>query len=186
MAKRAFLGTALVLIGGLLKLLTSAKFLAIFGLMFLEDTIALYLGSTIGFHATSLLIVVGFALIIWFLTEKYFKKRRSKALKLNPIAFGVGIVIGLLLLLSVLTPFSSPQMSLTASATQPSENVTPAIDLGLPMWTIGLTLVIVAMLGSFAFPEHKTAKLFSWIPGIIGGTGVIILIDSVPAIIGGI
>jgi len=167
-------------------LLLSAKFLAIIGLMFLEDTVALYLGSTVGFCATSLLIVVGFALIIWWLTEKHFKKHRLKALKLNPIAFGVGIIIGLLLLLSILTPFSTPQMSLTASITNPVENVSPAIDLGIPMWTIGLTLVIVAMLGSFAFPEHKAAKLFSWIPGIIGGTGIVIFIDSLPALLGGI
>lgn len=185
MAKRAIAGIALISIVAFLKILVSTKFLAIIGLMFLEDTIALWLGSTVGFCATSLLIVAGFALIIWFLTEKYFKKRRLKHLKINPIAIGIGMVIGIILLLSILSPLSTPQMSLTANVTQPSQ-LTPAIDLGLPVWTIGLTLVILAMLGSFAFPDKKAFRLFTWIPGVVGGTGVILLIDSLPALIGGI
>jgi len=187
-AKRAIAGTILLIIGGLMKVLISARFLALFGIMALEDTFAMWIGSELGIGISSLLLVFGFALIAWFVGEKVLKNKKAHKNKFfKPVLLLVGVIIGILII--GLAQFSFPLT--TQSTVVSAVTGTPLIEgepllEGIPIWTIGTTLIIIAMLSALVFPNHKLVKAFNWIPGIIAGTGISLLVNQAPQLIGGI
>ena len=193
MAKRAIIGSALLGIGALLKLLSSVQFLAIVGLLALEDTIAVWLGSVYGFTLTSIIIVIGFALIIWFVLEKVLKKRRkARWVHWGAVKVGAGMVVGLLLLVGVFTfvPFTLVEFSTVGAAiTQPAEEDATGTRLYIGEyhvhhWVIGVTMMVAAFAIAFSTKTHWVLRTISPMNGFIFGIGAILFADQLPQLIG--
>ena len=191
MPKRAVIGASILAIGALLKLMASAKFLALIGLLALEDTLAVWLGSTIGFTLTSIILIIGFAFIMWFVMEKALKKRKGNWRHWGIVKVGAGAVFALLLLASVfsLVPYTRVEFSTVGAAiTQPQQEATGTrLYIGeyhVHHWVIGVALMIAAFAIAFSTKTHWLLRTISPANGFIFGIGAVLFLDQLPQLIG--